>query len=444
MTRATARASGTVAAVIEHVSRRTALDFAGCHRERMIESVLAHWQEVGVDDLQDYCELLDRVPAAFDDLVNRLTVGETYFFREQAHLDHLRLLVRSHLEGSTSKRQLRIWSAGCATGEETYTLAMIVADEGGLDTTRILGTDLSEWKLARAREATYGEWSLRRCGERERSLYFERDGASFRVRPRYAEAVDFRALNLTAGPPEVGTFDVVICRNVLMYLTPHGVARATRSMREALVDGGWALIGSGDPLLELDGLERVMTDHGIAYRRVGVPRVTSMSQPTVRSLSPARPGPEPGPVRGPRRPPPGPPPVEVPAPPPTADVVRALGASGAVDEAERAIEAAIAARPLEPELRYLCAVLHLRAGRATDAAAAAAAALYLEPRLAVAHLALGRAELMAGRRERARRCFRNAHELLASMPPDAEVPLAEGERAGPLAVTAAGLADGVR
>lgn len=353
--------------------------------------------------------LLEHDADQFQDMVQRVTIGETHFLREPAHLELLRARILPELlRDRAATEDLHLWSAGCATGEEAYTLAIVLSELGLLDRARVVGTDISAAAIERARRATYRSWSLRGVDEDRRDAYFQQDGDRFVLDRRFVDRVDLHVLNLVsdAYPVPVGGFDVIFCRNVLLYLTPDAVEAVVRRMTAALAPGGWLVTASSDPHLPLvDGLERVATGRVVAHRRAGTHDDTGAPPAAAR-----RPGRRPPRTR--RRP------------------LR--------DEADGR---AASARPSEPAPvtpegahteAYGRAVSSLEGGRWEEAARCAREALYLRDDLAVAEIAAGRAALGMGDARGAARAWRNARVLLEAMDPDVEVPLAGGTSAGRL------------
>ena len=211
---------------------------------------------------------------ARDALLAELTVGETYFFREAAQLDLLRTeVLPSLLATRATTDPLRIWSAGCASGEEPYTLAILLRELGWSHAAEILGTDVSAPRLASARRGRYTRWSLRGVSAPRVERWFQPVGTHFQLDPAIRASVRFAPLNLmsTEYPSvESGTANqnVVLCRNVLIYFDMPSVALIASRLLAALAPGGWLLLGASDPsLAELVPCEVVMTPAGIAYRR---------------------------------------------------------------------------------------------------------------------------------------------------------------------------------
>ena len=414
-------------------------------REReLLQALDAGRREADAPDLAAYVSLLEGRPALVDDLVDAVSVGETYFFRDPAQFallrDHiLPELVREH--GTA----LRLWSAGCASGEEAYSLAIVLAEAGITPAMPVLGTDISRAALRRAEAASYGNWSFRGVPEAVCERYFVSEGGRLRLVDEIRRRVRFEWLNLAASTypsPHSGVWGmhVIFCRNVLIYLTPDAVAAVARGLYAALAPGGWLVTSPTDPsLAELAPFTPVVGDGSLVYRRDPLGDASSLADPdgpdsALRAVGAAVliAAPRPRPVtdeawrRGPETQP------LVDAIDTLRDLARARTGGGDLAEAERVLTRAVAAHPLDAELRYLSAVLFLELGRDAEAAAAARQAVYLEPGLAVAAVALGSALRRVGDLRGARRAYRTAAAILAQRPPEEELALGDGERAGGL------------
>jgi chemotaxis protein methyltransferase CheR len=206
----------------------------------------------------DPWELVRRVLAEDADCVGALVehsvVGETYFYRHPEQL----LALRQHL--FTAEGPLSIWSAGCASGEEPYTLAMALLEAGRAGRgDRILATDVSERMLERARAGVYGQWSLRRMPARLLDRYFTGSPVAKCVLPEVRQPVELRRHNLAVEPPPAGSFDLVICRNVLIYFESITAAEVLYRLLSAVRPGGLLALGPVEaPLaapLELEWLD---------------------------------------------------------------------------------------------------------------------------------------------------------------------------------------------
>jgi chemotaxis protein methyltransferase CheR len=206
--------------------------------------------ERGFDSLLEYYYFLrydGGAAAELDALADALVVNETYFFREP---DQLRVLV-DILAESPGRR--RVWCAASSTGEEPYTLAMLLAERGILDRVSILASDVSVRALGRARDAVYRGRSFRALPDEARRRWFTPDGDALRVVPEVRHAVHFRQINLRddATIATLGNFDAVLCRNVLIYFRDQLVKEVVARLSDRLVPGGHLLVGASESLLRL-------------------------------------------------------------------------------------------------------------------------------------------------------------------------------------------------
>jgi chemotaxis protein methyltransferase CheR len=190
-------------------------------------------------------------------LAERITVGETYFFR---NANDLRAFVGAVLPEamearlrSGGPRQLRILSAGCSSGEEPYTLAMLVRQVPELADwdVAIRGFDVNPAAIARARAARYGSWSLRQTSDELRERFFDGGPREFRVKDEVRELVSFEEGNLVGDDPRLlppRSHDVVLCRNVVMYFGPETTRRVVARLAATLLPGGFLFLGHAETL----------------------------------------------------------------------------------------------------------------------------------------------------------------------------------------------------
>lgn len=210
-------------------------------------------------------------------LIRSLTIGETYFFRNKPHIDLLREQVLPALIERRRREEhpwLRVWSAGCASGEEAYSLAILLR-ELIRDPQRwaifILGTDLNAESLHRARLGAYGLWSFRDTDPVLMSRYFKPRGDRTVVIDEIREMVSFSMLNLvqeeTYGAV-ASAMDVILCRNVTMYFGPPTARVVAKRLLSALNPGGWLFVGPSEPDAHVfAGFDVVSTLETTAYRR---------------------------------------------------------------------------------------------------------------------------------------------------------------------------------
>jgi chemotaxis protein methyltransferase CheR len=425
------------------VAERSGLVFAPNRRGEAEAGIARAMKRAGAPDLAGYLGRLRRDGAALDALADELTAGETHFMRDPDQLDLVRLEVLPALKSRRgSAAAPRVWSAGCSTGEEAYSLAILL-EEGGMDDGAVvLGTDLSTAALDKARAGSYSAWSLRDMTAPFVQAYFRQAGKRRILVDRIRDKVRFERLNL-AGQDDYASagasrMDLILCRNVLIYFTRETAARIAARLFDCLAEGGVLLTAGADPRLgEHAPFEVEVTRAGLVYRRPG---------PAPAGPAPARPAPVAS------RPPvldavptiPEPvapaPAVAVPSLAPAHPdlgreafkrVMERANAKGA-REAERIAQAAVRRHPLDAQLHYLRASLLLTLDRDEEAEHEAQRALYLDPSLAVAHFLLGTILRKRGARPDALRAFRNVRDLCAARPSDEEVAAGAGERAGAL------------
>lgn len=215
-------------------------------------------------------EYVARVAATdLEGLSRELTVGETYFFR---HAQQFAALLEHALPERLAARNLpiRILSAGCSTGEEPYSIAMAIRD-AGFDPAlfEIRAIDVNPDALRRAREGTYSAWSLRETSDLQKRAWFRAPG--FTLAPEIRAAVRFDRANLVDDEPWARDhYDIVFCRNVLMYFTRDAMARTLARLEQALKPGGYLFVGYAETLQHMrHGLETIQSHGTFYYRRRG-------------------------------------------------------------------------------------------------------------------------------------------------------------------------------
>lgn len=263
------------------VEERFGLYFPEKRRDELERGVCQAFAASTCQDLDEYYRLLHDPQTGGIEmvrLVNALTVGETYFFRDSGQFDALyNHVLPQILDRRRSVRTLRVWSAGCASGEEPYSLAMMLrellpdADEWAIT---ILGTDVNTEALDRARKAAYGQWAFREERARLwRSRYFHRKGDRWALVPEVQRMVTFARLNLAGdGYPafesNTSLMDLILCRNVTIYFGAAATRRVVQQLHGALVDGGWLVVGHAEPSpATFQQFEAHNFPHAILYQR---------------------------------------------------------------------------------------------------------------------------------------------------------------------------------
>jgi chemotaxis protein methyltransferase CheR len=249
---ATAMSSQVFAILSALVADRAGLHFDPTHASIFGDKVAARAQEAGFDSLLDYYYFM-RYDAAgareLDLLVDALVVGETYLFRE---LPPLELMVNDLLLPAVAAgRRPRVWCAACATGEEPHTLAMLLAARGVLGAVDIVASDISDRALERARSGRFGRRALRQEVPEFAAGLLEADANGVAVARRLTDAITWRRINLIddAAVAGMGTFDVVLCRNVLIYFSDQTVREVIDRLAARLERGGALFIGVSESLL---------------------------------------------------------------------------------------------------------------------------------------------------------------------------------------------------
>ncbi len=423
----------TIAAVLRE---RAGLEFP-LNRQSFAEAGIRRaMAKFMIDSPAAYLAHLQSGSASIEDLAEEVGVGETYFFRDPVQFATIRTRLLPDLVARRGPMPApRIWSAGCATGEEAYSLAILLEEERLAVGARIYGTDVSEAALSAARRGVFSSWSLRGDLALIAPRYFRRRGDRFVLNEDLRGRVAFSRLNLATGDPfpEVwsGGLDIILCRNVLIYFSSDAVQRVGHRLLQSLAPEGWLITGPSDPLLQVaHPFEAVLTPGGIFYRRTTAARTVtraSTSLPRSRWKKPM-PGVEDGPQHTHRAAKPAIAEVPVSIGDSAAAVtrVRQLGDTGAIKEAAGVAAEESATHPLCAELHFLHGMLLMEQGSHRAAADAMRRVLYLDPGLAVAQLSLGSILQRLGSKVEAWSAYQRGHDIAALQPPDRVMPLSDG------------------
>lgn len=423
---------------VERVARyfqaRTGVDLSRAARHATV-AIRGAMREAGEPDPDRYLARLERDEAAFDALTAALTVGESYFFRDAWHFDLIAAEVLPELARERPAGPgLRAWSAGCAGGEEVYSLAMVLAEREALDGAWLLGTDLSSAALAKAKAGRYRDWSLRGAAAERAARWVRREGPRWRVDARLRSAVTFRRLNLATElypTTETGTrdLDVVFCRNVLIYFDGATVEAVAQRLTEALRPGGWLITGPSDPpLSELARLDVVARSDGVVYRRPA--RAATRPRRSHRRARERSPRPAPGRSAAAR--PEGSPDRAPSVPDKVVERLRRMASLNPELTLEQ-VEARLRGAPKNVPLALLRATLLVSLDRPRRAEEALHAMLELDPSCALAHFMLASLRLRAGDLAGARAGWERARALTEALPPEQPLAQGDGETAGALA-----------
>ncbi len=368
----------------------------------------------GLGDLAAYVQALEGGALADEwrQLLPLVTVKESYFFRTREHFRAVaEVVVPELLAARAGTRRLRLWSAGCARGEEPATLAMVLAEVrelAGWDW-RILATDLDEEALARAKSGIYGARAVATVPEPLRRRYFHERGGTYRLNEALLERLDYRALNLVYTPFHLPDqpYDLVFLRNVLIYFRPEAQRRLVQALVPTVAPDGFLFLGPCETLWQLtDQLVPVDLGDCFCYRHPAPAARAAPLAPLQPSTCLAPPTPEadsPLPPHGAAARPASPP--RLAGDEAVATAVRAL-AQNRLDEARSAVAAALLATPTEPAAHALEGLLADLCGNLPAALAGYRAALFLDPQLFQVRLLLADCLARQGARERARLEYR--------------------------------------
>jgi chemotaxis protein methyltransferase CheR len=202
-------------------------------------------------------------------LARELTVPETYFFRNAAQFAALRALLSAG-HGSAGNRRPQLLSAGCASGEEAYSLAIVGRDVLPDRKPSILALDVNPWILERARRGVFSAWSLRETSPELRARWFHPKDREFALDDSIRASVTFVAGNLATDAAAIAypaSFDVIFCRNVLMYFTPSKFREAIARLARALTPGGYLFLGTAESLRGISHEFELCQSHGAFYYR---------------------------------------------------------------------------------------------------------------------------------------------------------------------------------
>ncbi|MBK6425046.1 MAG: protein-glutamate O-methyltransferase CheR [Blastocatellia bacterium] len=258
------------------IADASGIDFDENSRYIVERRLLPRLRALRLDDFASYYRSLlfgEDAEAELERLLEAVTIRETYFCRERAQLEALRdnVIPEVALKNAESRR-VRIWSAGCASGEEPYSVAMHVASRpevAGWDV-QIVGTDLVASAVEAARAGMYRDGALRAVTDEQRARYFTCDAPNaWRLDETVRRSVSVERRNLLDGPPQGSEpFDVILCRNVLLYFGEAARRRAVEVFHDSMLAGGWLLLGHAESLLSMRTPFRpVHLGRDLVYRR---------------------------------------------------------------------------------------------------------------------------------------------------------------------------------
>ena len=235
---------------------RTGQQLTMSRRWRLETALSQLLRERGIASIDELITILvmGREPSLSTRVVEALLNNETYFFRDRMPFDLIKAAALPELaKRRAASRTLRIWSAGCSAGQEVYSLAMLFAEDPASWvgwTIDILGTDVSEGMVGRARDGSYTQFEVQRgLGIQQMIRWFEEGPNGWRAVEALRKSVRFQVHNLLEPPPHPGKFDLILCRNVLLYLHETTRKKAFDRLSGALANDGWLMLGAGETVI---------------------------------------------------------------------------------------------------------------------------------------------------------------------------------------------------
>ena len=472
------------------LAERMGLDFSRNRLRDLERGVVSAASELGFADPDEclrYLTLSTMTRAQLEILASHITVGETYFYRDSKSFEALKVRALPELTGARreGEQRIRIWSAGCATGEEPYSAAIMLdaaIPELGDWSVTILGTDINPRFLEKAQAGVYSEWSFRDTPQWVRERYFRKGRNGYSLQPRIKEMATFEYHNLVEDPypsllNSTNAMDIIFCRNVLMYFSPTRARDVVDHFHSSLIDGGWLVVSPVETSQTLFSRFEAVNVDGVTLYRKGpapswyIPAPLAAQNPLATELAELkRETPD---IPKPRRITPLPVVVQ---PRGVEEVkeqsayeraltlyekglyaeaaeqilslakqsdnvtdvksmtvlARAMANQGRLSDALQWCEKAIVSDKLNPGLYYLAATILQEQGLFDKAGALLKQAVYLDRKSVLVHFALANLARQQGKTKESKKHFENARVLLQAYGHDDVLPESDGMSAGRL------------
>lgn len=230
---------------IQNVKIRTGIDLSLYKEPQMKRRLTSLRLRKGYSDFTSFFQAMRKNRELYDEFLDRMTINVSEFFRNQDRWQTLEHKILPRLR--TGKGHLKCWSAACSTGEEPYSLAMILAKHGLIEQSEIFATDIDEGAIQKARKGLYSERTMQSVPPEFASVFFKKEGNSSQISKRLKEKVIFQKHNLLADPYASG-FDLIICRNVMIYFTEEAKQKLYAQFSRALRHGGILFVGSTEQI----------------------------------------------------------------------------------------------------------------------------------------------------------------------------------------------------
>lgn len=230
---------------IRNIKKKTGIDLSQYKEVQMKRRLKSLYEKKGFYSFKSFYDGISRDPALLDEFLDRMTINVSGFYRNRKRWEILENKILPPL--LSKKKGLRIWSAACATGEEPYTIAMILSKLMPLSRIRVFATDIDENVIAKAKFGVYPENSLNELPNYLRKKYFTQEGNMYRLSEEIKSTVTFKKQNLLLDSYG-GPYDLIVCRNVLIYFTEDAKESIYRKFGKALTTGGVLFVGSTEQI----------------------------------------------------------------------------------------------------------------------------------------------------------------------------------------------------
>lgn len=229
---------------VDKWKKMTGVDLALYKEAQMKRRLTSLYEKKGYGDFREFALALEKNEALLQETLDRMTINVSEFYRNYKRWEVLEKTILPLLKPA---KTMKVWSAACSTGEEPYTLSMILSRQKGLTDYQIIATDIDDKVLQKAKEGVYQERSLQEVPKEMKELYFTQDGNRFKVKDEIRKNIRFQKHNLLADPYEKD-FDIIVCRNVLIYFTEEAKEKIYHKFSGSLKNKGILFVGSTEQI----------------------------------------------------------------------------------------------------------------------------------------------------------------------------------------------------
>lgn len=231
----------------QKVYNKTKLDLSAYKERQMKRRIESLIGRRSIKTYDDFFSLIDTNKDAFDEFINFLTINVSEFYRNEGQWQILKNEVLPEL--LKNKKSLKIWSAACSTGEEPYTITMVLSNLLPLSDIKVFACDFDEEAMNKAKMGVYSEKSIKNVPSEFKKKYFAQVGGSYQISDEIKKRVEFKKMNLLLDSYPKG-FDLIVCRNVMIYFTDEAKDKMYTKFYDSLNDGGYFFVGSTEQIIQ--------------------------------------------------------------------------------------------------------------------------------------------------------------------------------------------------